>query len=304
MSHEESPDGNDRETLTEGSLKAGEGNYFFHLDERSGIDAGPEYTTTHGTVVEGERMQMGLMSIPAGTGADLHIHPNEQFTYILQGTLQTQVAGEEATVSEGSLVYVPSDTPHKARATDDEDVVFVVVKDLRHGITGIPVDESSVESTDDEQAEVTAGSRETKTAGAIKAGAGNYLFDLAELSGIDAGPDYSTAHGAVVEGEQIQVGVMNMTAHTGARMHSHPNEQFSYYLQGESHNVIDGQERDVSAGWLRVTPANTEHKAYAISDEDVYFFVAKDLSHSIVGNPVDTSTDEAYYEEGYEPDDE
>ena len=63
----------------------------------------------------------------------------------------------------------------------------------------------------------------TKTDGAIKAGSGRYIFDLAKLNKIDAGPGYSTAHGPVVEGERIQIGLMRMPKGTGGRPHSHPN---------------------------------------------------------------------------------
>ncbi len=73
---------------------------------------------------------------------------------------------------------------------------------------------------------------DTKTAGAIKAGDGRYTFDLARLSAIDAGPGYSTAHGPVVEGERIQIGLMRMPRGTGGRPHSHPNEQWIYVLEG------------------------------------------------------------------------
>src|SRR2546430_5280673 len=57
----------------------------------------------------------------------------------------------------------------------------------------------------------------TKTEGAIKAGGGRYTFDLAKLSTIDAGPGYSTAHGPVIEGERIQVGLMRVPRGTGGR---------------------------------------------------------------------------------------
>ena len=39
----------------------------------------------------------------------------------------------------------------------------------------------------------------TKTEGAIKAGDGRFIFDLAKLHTIDAGTGYSTAHGPVVD---------------------------------------------------------------------------------------------------------
>jgi hypothetical protein len=60
----------------------------------------------------------------------------------------------------------------------------------------------------------------TKTEGAIKAGNGRYIFDLAKLNAIEAGPGYSTAHGPVVEGERIQIGLMRVPKGTGGRPHS------------------------------------------------------------------------------------
>ena len=61
----------------------------------------------------------------------------------------------------------------------------------------------------------------TKTEGAIKGGGGRYVFDMARLSALDAGPGYSTAHGPVVEGERMQIGLLRMPRGTGGRPHSH-----------------------------------------------------------------------------------
>jgi len=74
----------------------------------------------------------------------------------------------------------------------------------------------------------------TKTEGAIKAGRGRYTFDLARLSTIDAGPGYSTAHGPVVEGERIQVGLMRMPKGTGGRPHSPPTSSGSTSCRARS----------------------------------------------------------------------
>ena len=45
--------------------------------------------------------------------------------------------------------------------------------------------------------------RKTKTAGAVKAGAGKYHFRLANLKKVAAGTGYSTSHGGVVEGARM-----------------------------------------------------------------------------------------------------
>ncbi len=141
----------------------------------------------------------------------------------------------------------------------------------------------------------------TKTEGAIKAGNGRYAFDLARLQKIDAGPGYSTAHGPVVEGERIQIGLMRMPRGTGGRPHSHPNEQWVYVIQGKLEGEVDGVKYLVPAGSLLYIPANTVHWALATPDEDVLFLTAKDMTHGIVGTPVDTSVSAPLYAPGFGP---
>lgn len=141
----------------------------------------------------------------------------------------------------------------------------------------------------------------TKTAGAIKAGAGRYTFDLAHLQTIDAGPGYSTAHGPVVEGERIQIGLIRMPRGTGARPHSHPNEQWVYVLEGTLESEVEGVKSSVPAGSLIYIPANAVHSALATPEADVIFLTAKDMSHGIVGTAVDTSISAPRYAPGFEP---
>lgn len=274
-----------QETKTEGAIKAGDGEYVFDLDELSGLEAGPGYSTAHGPVVEGQRMQVGLMNMAAGTGADLHTHPNEQFIYLLRGNARLTVSGQAGDVSEGEVVYIPANAKHEMAVLSDEDVYFYVVKDLRHGIAGTRVDQDAEVDAVDEATE--PGDLETKTDGAVKAGNGNYFFDLDELETLDAGPGYSTSHGPVIEGERVQVGLMRMPKGTGADPHTHPNEQFNYFLQGESDGGVDGQDEPISAGEVKYIPPDTEHWGEVVSDEDVLFFVAKDLTHGIAGSPVE-----------------
>lgn len=129
-------------TKTEGAIKAGNGRYTFHLARLQTIDAGPGYSTAHGPVVEGERIQIGLMRMPRGTGGRPHSHPNEQWVYVIQGTLETEVDGVKSRAPAGSLIYIPANIVHSALATPDQDVIFLTAKDMTHGIVGTPVDTS------------------------------------------------------------------------------------------------------------------------------------------------------------------
>jgi len=129
---------------------------------------------------------------------------------------------------------------------------------------------------------------EAKNKGAVKGGNGNYIFDLAGLQRIDAGVGYSSAEGPVVEGDRIQVGLISMKQGTGARAHSHPNEQWIYLMKGQGRASVDGQpERIVGPGTLIYLPANVIHYLQALPGEDVLFFTCKDMSHGIIGKAAD-----------------
>jgi len=143
----------------------------------------------------------------------------------------------------------------------------------------------------------------TKNAGAVKAGNGAFLFALADMNKIDAGTGYSTAHGPVIEGDRIQVGLMLKPRGTGARPHKHPNEQWNYVLQGKLRVNIEGEEaKIVGPGTLIYFPANKVHSTVALPESDVMFLASKDLSHGIIGMAGDGTMAGPHYDPGYEPD--
>lgn len=133
-------DSNISETKTEGAIKAGNGRHCFTMADIDKVPAGTGYSTSHGGVVEGQRMLVGYIHKPRGTGSRLHSHPNEQFNFVLQGTLQGSIDGHDFVAPKGTLIYIPADTPHSITASADEDVIFLALKDLSHGIIGAAVD--------------------------------------------------------------------------------------------------------------------------------------------------------------------
>ena len=127
-------------TKTEGAVKGGNGKYGFAMRELDIIPAGTGYSTSKGGVVEGERMLVGYIYKAKGTGSRMHSHPNEQFNYVMQGTLRVEINGVKFDAPAGTLIYVPANAPHSMVALPEEDVVFLAIKDLSHGISGKAVD--------------------------------------------------------------------------------------------------------------------------------------------------------------------
>ncbi len=127
-------------TKTSGATKAGNGKYHFRMAKLKKVAAGTGYSTSHGGVVEGERMLVGYIHKPRGTGSRMHTHRNEQFNYVVQGTLRGSVNGKRVVAPAGTLIYIPANAPHTLVATPEEDVIFLALKDLSQGIIGKAVD--------------------------------------------------------------------------------------------------------------------------------------------------------------------
>jgi quercetin dioxygenase-like cupin family protein len=121
---------------TPGAKRAAPGEYVFDLASVNKIMGGPDYSTANGACVEGDRMIVGLMRMPAGTRAEPHSHPNEQWVYVLEGTFRANIGGQEVEARARSVVYVPVDVVHSGQATPDHDVVFFTAKDTSWGLQG------------------------------------------------------------------------------------------------------------------------------------------------------------------------
>jgi len=128
-------------TKTAGAVKGGNGRYQFALANLKDVPAGTGYSTSHGGVVEGERMLVGWIHKERGTGSRMHTHKNEQFNYVVRGTLTGSVNGRKVIAPAGTLIYIPANAPHTLVASAaDEDVIFIAIKDLSQGIIGRAVD--------------------------------------------------------------------------------------------------------------------------------------------------------------------
>ena len=122
---------------TPGATRAGPGQFLFDLGTVAKIMGGPAYSTAHGPCVEGDRIIVGLMRMKAGTGAEPHSHPNEQWIYILEGHFCGEIDGKPFDAKPGTVLYIPANTIHAGKATTEGDVVFFTCKDASHSLHGI-----------------------------------------------------------------------------------------------------------------------------------------------------------------------
>jgi quercetin dioxygenase-like cupin family protein len=122
---------------TPGAKRACAGEYHFQFGDLDRVEAGRDYSTAFGACVEGDRMIVALMRMPAGTGAEAHSHPNEQWIYVVEGTLMATIDGKEIEAKPGTVLYIPSNIVHSVKATRQADGVFFTAKDASFGLQGI-----------------------------------------------------------------------------------------------------------------------------------------------------------------------
>jgi quercetin dioxygenase-like cupin family protein len=127
-----------------------------------------------------------------------------------------------------------------------------------------------------------------------------YFFDWNEEERFELAPHYSSVHGSVIKGERLFVALYNKKRGTGARMHRHSNEQFIYVLKGNVKARVEDQEQTVPPGSVIYIPANAAHSMVATGDEDVVYYVSKDMG-PIAGIPLDGKDTGPHYEPGFEP---
>jgi quercetin dioxygenase-like cupin family protein len=82
-------------------------------------------------------------------------------------------------------------------------------------------------------------------------------------------PKHSTAFGALVTGEQVEVGVLRFKAGEGAKEHAHPHEQVLLVLSGRVRMTIGGKVHELGPREVAHMPPNVPHSLSAIEDTEV-----------------------------------
>jgi quercetin dioxygenase-like cupin family protein len=72
-------------------------------------------------VISGERAMLAQIYLEKGASVPMHSHENEQFTYLLEGTLKFWIGEEreEMILHAGEVLHIPPNVPHRAEALED-----------------------------------------------------------------------------------------------------------------------------------------------------------------------------------------
>lgn len=235
-------------------------------------------SSTVGAVLSGERIITTLGCQAQGTGAKAHTHPNEQFNFILQGTMMADIEGDRVFASPGMILHTPGMAVHTGLACPDEDLVFLALKDTRSGIVGPPVDGRydgpncfpGFASRAHEPRITTADAiAESKR---LPPGPGRrYVYDMRDDT--DASPEPASTKvtpgsgmrlpsgvlGKMLTGELLHVAVLRFAAGATLPHHAHDNEQFTFVVEGVLEADLAGERIAVTERCLVHVPAGVPH---------------------------------------------
>jgi quercetin dioxygenase-like cupin family protein len=253
-----------------------------------------------GPVVSGSRAHVAIVRRPRGSGHGLRLCPAEQFQYVKQGRLTLDIDGQLLQAARGDVMHIPAGVPHGIAVGPQEDAVLIAVTDTRDEGAGASEWKPLAVPAAPQSPNVTG--KQPRYVYAIDG-----LDDMPEgLSSAVITPKNfvskkSSSFGASLKGEMLQVGLIRKARGSGAKLHTHPNEQFNLVLEGRLVGEIGGYPMEVPAGSLIHMPATVEHCTLASADGDVTFFVVKDTSHGMAGPPVDGVEDGPRYLPGFGP---
>ena len=239
-------------------------------------------SSTIGAVLRGEHIICTLGRQARGTGAKAHTHPNEQFNYILQGVMMSDVEGDRVFGRPGTILHTPGSVVHTGLACPDEDLIFFAIKDTRSGIIGPPVDGEY----DGPNCFAGFGSRSgeppTRTARVIEEskqqppGPGKrYVYDMLGDTDDWSGP--ASAHvtrdgeltlpprirGKLLTGERLHVCVLRFDPGAGLNNYRRDNEQLVFVVEGELDVDLADEHLIVKERCLLHVPAGMRHELNA-----------------------------------------
>ncbi|MBX3661189.1 MAG: cupin domain-containing protein [Burkholderiales bacterium] len=228
---------------------------FFRLHEMKRHHLNPHLSSGEGPVIEGQYMYFRINIKRAGTGSEMHYHPNELMTFPITGKINCVVGKERQIVPPGTFVHVPSCARHSFRATEDGEVQYLYIKDRTWTLIGSAADESLPDEAPS-ATQVAKALKEGKWPGrdkdpqksqAIIEGLGRCFYPM--IDALDAPP--ASAHCEQwVEGEKLAFGLVESPAGYARASEASPHEMFIYVIRGALDAEVDGEKKRAASGDL------------------------------------------------------
>ena len=226
---------------------------FHRFEDFKSYRFNPHLSTADGPVIEGETLYFRMVTKKAGTGAELHYHPNELIAFPLRGKGDCVVGKDRRILQPGTFVHFPPYARHGLKATEDGDLRYLYIKDRTWTLIGAAADEAlpdNARSAIDVQRDVKAGrypgqKKSPEKSTAIIEGLGNCYYPMIES--LEAPPASGHCE-RWVEGTNIAFGFVESPPKHATTDKRSPHEMFLYVIRGAMDAIVGGKKRRVVTG--------------------------------------------------------
>jgi quercetin dioxygenase-like cupin family protein len=225
----------------------------------------PHLSTGKAPVIEGKYMYFCLLHKDAGTGSELHYHPNELLIFPVHGKINAIVGKDRRIVGPGMFVHAPAYARHSMRATEDGHCQYLYIKDKTWTVVGLAEDEAVPDkamTVDEVNRRYSIGDRDkhTKTPGksqAIVDGLDTCYYPI--LDSLDA-PRCSARRVTWIEGERLAFGFCECPSGAIDEDSASRHEVFLYVLQGELDAQENGSRKILKKGGILHVPRGADYR--------------------------------------------
>ena len=223
----------------------------------------PDLSSARGPVIEGEYLYFCMVHKAAGTGSELHYHPNELLIFPVRGLINAIVGTDRRVVGPGTFVHAPAFARHSMKATEDGDLSYLYIKDKTWTVVGLAADQAVPDkafTVDEINRLHGAGQARAAPQGqsqAIVDGLNDCYYPLIES--LDA-PRVSARRVYWIEGERLAFGLFDVPAGYAEPDMVSDRELFIYVIGGAMRARVGGESRDVARGDVLHIPRGTPYQ--------------------------------------------
>lgn len=244
----------------------------------------PHLSTGKAPIIEGRYMYFCRIFKEAGTGSELHYHPNELLIFPLQGRINAVVGKDRRIVEPGTFVHVPAYARHSMKATEDGDLSYLYIKDQTWTVVGIAADEAppeeamSVEEVNRIHATGSWAGQEKAPdkSQAIIDGLGECYYPI--VDSLDA-PAASGNRECWIEGERLAFGFFEYRPGYERPAAQAVHEEFMYVLSGGLDIRVDNETREAGPGDVIEIPRSAESGFTVAGDAPLRYAVVRSMPY-------------------------
>jgi quercetin dioxygenase-like cupin family protein len=241
---------------------------FFRFEEIESNYLTPHLSTGKAPVIEGKYMYFCLLHKNAGTGSELHYHPNELLICPIPGKINAIVGKDRRVVQPGTFVHAPAYARHSMRATEDGNLQYLYIKDKTWTVVGLAEDEAVPEkamTVDEVNKKYNVGDRDkhVKTEGksqVIIEGLHDSYYPV--IPSLDA-PRISARRVEWIEGERLAFGYFDVPGGYDEPETVSAHEIFFYILSGSVKATCGKEQKTLTQGDIVYVPRGEKYRLLA-----------------------------------------